>query len=335
MSQPIRLRQLVALGGFVLLAGGAFWALYAILDRSAGARNQHRYELHLTDAAGIKEGAEVRIAGVKVGSVDELSVRPPCSVVISFGIDQRIPIDQAARARIISKSLLGEKLLELVLPEQPTQPLAPGAVLTNIDPVYDINDMIHAMAAFFRNADGRELERFSRLMDTFSSLDSKTMQEVLAEANALLGRLDKTNAPALLVNVNRTMIEVQQLSRSARKFMDGNDSPLLKTLQNINGIMEQFSPADKEKLGKLIAQMGLLTESLNGQGEGELAQIVKEMRTLLHYLNERGQRYDALVEGLQKLTTKANTAIDNKEIEKMKNEILHLMRKEGIKVQLF
>ena len=103
----------VLTGAAILLVAGGFLAFaVAHSGRSAAAG----YTLHATfdHIDGLSPGADVRIAGVKVGSVLTMRVDPKtflANVTLSVRNDIRLPKDTSAE--ITSESLLAGKFLNL------------------------------------------------------------------------------------------------------------------------------------------------------------------------------------------------------------------------------
>jgi phospholipid/cholesterol/gamma-HCH transport system substrate-binding protein len=119
----------VGTGACVLLLATGF-LVYAVAH--SGRTTSSGYALHakFDHADGLSEGADVRIAGVKVGSVLSMAVDPKsflADVTLSVRDDLHLPKDTAAE--ITSESLLGGKFLNLS-PGGDTADLAPGATIT-------------------------------------------------------------------------------------------------------------------------------------------------------------------------------------------------------------
>jgi preprotein translocase subunit YajC len=53
------------------------------------------YNAEFTNVSGLQEGQFVRIAGVEVGKVTKIQVRPDTTVVVSFGADDSVVLTQA------------------------------------------------------------------------------------------------------------------------------------------------------------------------------------------------------------------------------------------------
>ncbi len=103
----------IIIGTFVLLCAGLF--LYNSM-KSAKIKTVNGYSLiaKFDDASGIEAGSDVKISGVKIGTVedyflDETNYR----AVLKFQVGSNVKLSSDSSAKIVSSGLLGEKYLEL------------------------------------------------------------------------------------------------------------------------------------------------------------------------------------------------------------------------------
>ena len=78
-----------------------------IANAQGGARTA--YSATFTDASGLLPGDDVRIAGVVVGSVDEVSIVDRRLARVDFRVDQPLPASVTAAIRY--KNLIGQRFL--------------------------------------------------------------------------------------------------------------------------------------------------------------------------------------------------------------------------------
>ncbi len=113
------------LGGVVLVVA-AFFLVFAY--RSADLRKVQGYEIsaNFSSISGLAAGADVRISGVKVGSVESLTLDPKSfQAVVHMQIDNGIKLPKDTAAVVASESLLGGKFMSLE-PGGAEQMIAPG-----------------------------------------------------------------------------------------------------------------------------------------------------------------------------------------------------------------
>lgn len=107
----------------LLLAGGAVFLAF----RSSGVEAVSGYtiEAEFDNVSGVNLGTEVRLSGVKVGTVTDkrLAAQGDLAILqLSVGADYRIPAD--SRVRILPEGLLGSSYVQL----------EPGGALEDMEP---------------------------------------------------------------------------------------------------------------------------------------------------------------------------------------------------------
>jgi len=144
----------ILVGLFVLVG---LMALAFLAISSGGGRlslpEGHHLELaaRFTNANGLKTGSTVAIAGVPVGEVKKISLKPDdMSAMATFEVDSSLVLDDDTVAAIHSAGLLGEKFIALK-PGASGTALKPGAVIVDTQSTVDLEDLIAKFA--FGSAD--------------------------------------------------------------------------------------------------------------------------------------------------------------------------------------
>ncbi len=122
------LAEILTGAGVLLVASGFLGFAVTHSGKSAGAG--YRLEARFDRIDGLASGADVRIAGVKVGSVTDTRIDPKTYLaVVSLTVrdDLRLPKDTSAE--ITSESLLGGKFLNLTPGGDPAE-LKPGGTIS-------------------------------------------------------------------------------------------------------------------------------------------------------------------------------------------------------------
>ncbi|HEY1095814.1 MAG TPA: outer membrane lipid asymmetry maintenance protein MlaD [Alphaproteobacteria bacterium] len=101
------------LGGVVLLIAGIFLA-FALSSASFKQTSGYTVNANFSNANGLAPGMDVRMSGVKVGSVSNMQLDPKtylATVAMMIQPDIKLPTDTVAK--IASESILGGKYLTL------------------------------------------------------------------------------------------------------------------------------------------------------------------------------------------------------------------------------
>jgi len=128
--------------GAVVLVVAALFLLFAY--RTADIRAVQGYELQAQfgSTGGLQAGADVRISGVKVGSVTGQSLDPQSYLaVVRMNIDPNIKLPVDTVASIRSESLLGGRYLALQPGGDPDM-LPPGGRIQYTEAPVDLEDLI-------------------------------------------------------------------------------------------------------------------------------------------------------------------------------------------------
>jgi phospholipid/cholesterol/gamma-HCH transport system substrate-binding protein len=319
--------------GLLVLASIAV-LIFLILNAS-GDINPFSRKLHLkarfADANGLREGSEVRLAGVRVGKVDKITLLPPSdvpnaprvealmsiqSIIDGQPANQRIRTDSTAQQG--SPSLLGNEMLINITPGTAVgQPVKDYTILPSSSS-NTVNDFATS---------GTDLaQRLSKLSDEISSI----VRDV-KEGKGTVGRLFSDEA--LYNNLNATIRETEDVMRqvrsgqgSAGRFL--NDPALYNNANEIaiqlraiaadlragRGSAGKFLTNDElynrinhiaERLDRSVEQIDLVIADVNA-GRGTLGKLLKDeqiyndARAAIARFNTTTERIDSVVASAQR-----------------------------------
>ena len=103
------------MGAVVLLVAVAFVVFaFRSASLSSAGRDGYLVTVEFTDASGLNAGTDVRMAGVKIGSVVEQRLNPDTYfAVVTLGISDTVRLPSDSSARIIPDGLLGGNYVAL------------------------------------------------------------------------------------------------------------------------------------------------------------------------------------------------------------------------------
>lgn len=258
----------VAVCGLLLI--GLVLTLSATWQRLPFVDDSRAYRAEFTDAAGLVPGEEVRVAGVKVGTVTDLSLAGN-KVVVAFTISG-VPLGNFTEAGIEVKTVLGQHYLSVtpagnrVLPEHATIPLSRTSTPVNIVPA------------------------FNQLADQTARTDT---DQVAAAFDALAATL-RTTAPEM----QSALTGLSRLSRSVTS-RDDQITELFDRADRVTGVV-----ADRDKeLGQLLTASDQVLAVLNHRRE-TIRTMIRETRALAVQLSGLvGDNRAALRPALRDLST--------------------------------
>jgi len=173
-------------GVFILVALGVFIVLIYLFGTQAGLFERHyRLVAEFSNIGGLLEGATVRLAGVPVGRVSEIRLPETGAgrVQLELAVSQRVRdrIRQDSVARIETRGLLGDKLIEISLGSPETRPLQEGERVQTEEPP-DPQQLLAQGAALLQNLHGAA-EQLGQALGTFA--ESGAIEEVAGAARSL------------------------------------------------------------------------------------------------------------------------------------------------------
>ena len=131
------------MGGVVLIVAAVF--LYFAYNTSQ-VRAISGYDVTATfnRVDGIKEGSDVRVSGIKVGSVLSTTLKPNFDVTVTMSIAPSIKLPDDSSAEIISSGLLGDKYMALV-PGGSEKTISPGGEIKYTQSPVSLENLIGQM----------------------------------------------------------------------------------------------------------------------------------------------------------------------------------------------
>ena len=131
----------VAAGAVVLVVAIGF-LFYAIANTGRAAFGGYTLHAAFDNIGGIATGADVRIAGLKVGSVTALSIDPKTyQAVASFTVQSDIKLSTDSSAAIATGGLLGGNFVSLA-PGGETKMLGDGGTITITQSAANLEDLL-------------------------------------------------------------------------------------------------------------------------------------------------------------------------------------------------
>jgi phospholipid/cholesterol/gamma-HCH transport system substrate-binding protein len=311
--KSFRSRNPITIGitGLVVIALALLAAIYSDDLPIIGGGTTYRADF--SEAAGIKSGDEVRIAGVKVGKVTDVDLAGD-SVQVSFKVKDAWVGDRT-RAAIKIKTLLGQKFLSLepdgggVL--DPGKPIPRNRTLAP----YDVLEAFRGLAETVDAVDTPQLAKsFEVLSQTFSNtpdnvkgaLDglsalSKTISSRDQELAKLLDNTSKitqtladrdAEVQKLLEDGNKLLDEVRKRKQAISALLDGTK----KLSAELRGLVDD----NAKQLDPVLTQLDQFTTMLQrnqdnlGQGIEKLAPFVRQFTNTLG----NGRWFDNYICGL-------------------------------------
>ncbi|MGV0835209.1 MCE family protein [Mycolicibacterium thermoresistibile] len=202
---------------------GALWRLtvftivgalgtFALLMVFAELRFQPEmsYRAEFTDASGLRKGDFVRVAGVEVGKVQNVTVRPDNLATVEFSAEDSVVLTENTRVVIRWDDIIGGRFIELLdSGSSVSARLHPGAVIPadRTEPALDLDALIGGFRPLFRALDPDQVNALSgQLIHAFQG-QGTAIGSLLAQTAALTNTIADRDEliGAVIVNLNTVL----------------------------------------------------------------------------------------------------------------------------------
>lgn len=239
------------------------------------------YQADFTDAGGIKANDDVRVAGVKVGTVKGLELHDGL-VRISFTV-KGADLGRDTRADIKIKTLLGQKYIALT-PDGPGK-LSPDTPIptSRTSTPLDVTDAFIGLSRRVEQIDTAQLSKaFNTLSDTFKNSPDKVKESLRG-----LSRLSQTVASR-----DTQLGELLQHARGVTGVLAARDGQVRKLIDDGNSLLEMITE-QRAIIHQLLvdsASLGQQLSALVQENQQVIAPAMTNLQSVLAVL-QRNQDY--------------------------------------------
>jgi phospholipid/cholesterol/gamma-HCH transport system substrate-binding protein len=275
---------------FVLVTGFAT-AVLAVSIGNTGLGDRASYSARFTDVTSLNPGDDVRVSGVRVGQVDDLSIVDGHVARVGFSVDRSVPLPADVTATIKYRNMVGQRYIALERGPTDTADRLPegGEIpLDRTTPALDLTDLFNGFKPLFQALSPKEVNDLSGEIvqvlqgegGTVDSLLAHTgsLTATLADRDRVIGRvIDNLNT--VLGTVNGQGDALSTLVGTLQRLVSGlagDRAAIGDAIEGIGdltgataGLLEQGRPALKSS----IAGLGRLSTNLNA-GQPDLRQFL-------------------------------------------------------------
>ncbi len=222
---------------------------------------------YFSSVSGLEKKTVVRLAGVKVGHVEEIRLKGN-QAEVELAINPDVEINEDSTATLASLGLLGEKFIEII-PGKEKNLAQPGDTIGSLPPVGF--DQLGMMLASL----GDEIKETSR-----------TLRELLGE--------EETRT-----NIKETFQNVSLFSSELNDFLKQNRSGITRSLEKSSEVMDNFDQK-VEAVSKNLDELILLLKETVDENRGSLKENFEGIKKLLSKTEESLRLLNETLEKLNK-----------------------------------
>ncbi|SDN76902.1 MCE family protein [Lentzea jiangxiensis] len=263
-----------------LVVTAALWWVFAGL-------NGRRVTAHFAAAVGVYPGGDVRVLGVKVGTIDEVTPEGR-TVKVVFTLDRDVRVPETAQAVVVSPSVVSDRYVQLApaytggpaLGDDAVIPRERTATPVELDELYSsLDKLTTALGPNGANADGaladllnsaaKNLEGNGQaLNDTLKNLGqaTRTLSGSKEDLFATVDNLQKFTA-MLAANDSQVRDFNKQLAEVSKMLADerGDLGAALSELATALGQVQGFVKDNREVLKSNVDKLATITQVLVNQ----------------------------------------------------------------------
>jgi phospholipid/cholesterol/gamma-HCH transport system substrate-binding protein len=249
------------------------------------------YSAVFNDVSRLKTGDSVRVAGIRVGTVNGVSLQPDKKVAVKFDADRGVVLTQGTRAGVRYLNLVGDRYLELVDGPGSTKRLPAGGQIPadRTSPALDLDLLLGGLKPVIRGLNAQDVNALSSALLQIFQGEGGTLESLFSKtasfSNALADN-DQT-VQQLIDNLNTV---VATLAKDGGKFSGAIDR--LERL--VTGLSD-----DRTTVGAAIDSLSNGTASLADlltKARPPLAGTVEQLSRLAPLLDQDKDRLDAALQ---------------------------------------
>jgi phospholipid/cholesterol/gamma-HCH transport system substrate-binding protein len=246
------------------------------------------YSAMFTDASRLRSGDSVRIAGIRVGTVEEVALQPDGNVLVTFNTDRNVAFTTGVRAAIRYLNLVGDRYLEILNPPGSTQLMAPGSriPLQRTAPALDLDLLLGGLKPVIQGLNPQDVNALTSSLIAVLQGQGGTLESLLSKTSSFSSALaDNHQAVEQLIDHLNTVLKT--LGQNGEQFSGAINS--LEKL--VSGLA-----ADRDPIGTAIESLDHGTASIADlltNARAPLAGTVNQLNRLAPLLDEDKARIDA------------------------------------------
>jgi phospholipid/cholesterol/gamma-HCH transport system substrate-binding protein len=240
------------------------------------------YNARFSDVTSLNKGDDVRIAGVKVGQVDSISIADRQQAEVRFTVEDDVKLPASVTATIKYRNLVGQRYIALSQGTgslNATLPAGGSIPLSRTQPALDLTELFNGFKPLFQALSPDDVNQLSYEIiqvfqgegGTIDSLLANTAQltSTIADKDKVIGQvIDNLNT--VLTTVNAHGAQLSDLITTTQQLVSGlaaDRQPISDAIGSLGDLADTTAGLlDKGRapLKADIAGLGTLSKNLNG-----------------------------------------------------------------------
>ncbi|QKW06251.1 MCE family protein [Streptomyces sp. NA04227] len=261
-------------------------AVLALSIANKGVGDSVTYRARFTDTTGLIEGDSVRIAGVKVGQVEDIRVVDRRLAQVTFSVREDRPLPASVTASVKYLNMVGQRYVSLGRGSgEVGGTLAPGGTIpvARTSPALDLTLLFNGFKPLFQGLSPKDTNELAGSLVQVLQGEGKTVDSLLTH----IGSLTTTVAAKDKV-IGQVVGNLNTVLDTVNTREDGFED-LVDTLKDL---VSGFA-GDRKPLGRAVSAMDDLTTTTAGllrDGRAPLKEDIVELGRLSRTLDTGGSQ---------------------------------------------
>jgi phospholipid/cholesterol/gamma-HCH transport system substrate-binding protein len=276
------LSPLLKLVAFLVVTSAATYVLAATIANTSYGSTQS-YKADFTSAQGLNPGDDVRIAGVRVGTVSSISIVRHNVAEVAFTVEKSHALPTSTQIKLRYRNLVGQRYLDVSQgagdPNKMQNPAVPIPVSRTTPPV-DLTVLFAGFKPLFEGLDADQINKLSGAIIATLQGEGGSLQSLfnvvgdltnhLADRDKLIGDVI-TNLNTVLDTIGQRDTELSNLIIQLQGFISGlahdrfaiGDAldGINKLTTNTAGLLTQVRAPLKQDIVDITGLVGVLNRS--------------------------------------------------------------------------
>lgn len=222
-------------------------------DRLIALATSVRHGALFAEAGGLQPGDDVRMSGMVIGSVEEVSLEHG-NALVSFTIQSKYPLGSETTAHIRTKTLLGQRMITLESAGSGTLGRTDVIPVSRTSSPYSLNDAISELTV---NTAGTDTEGLNQSLDTLAD----TIDQISPQLGPTFDSL--TRLSQSLNSRNETLSELLKSAGDVTGILAQRSEQLNMLILNANSLIGVLNER-RESIVQLLASTSAMATELSG-----------------------------------------------------------------------
>lgn len=272
-------------------------------DRITGWASALRYRAEFSEAGGLSVGNDVKVSGIKVGSVTDVALGDR-GAVVTFVVDGKIRLGTQTTAHIRTGSLLGARILTLEPAGRDRMHANDVIPLSRTGSPYSLNEAVNDMTT---NVAATDTESLNHSLDTLSA----TLDQVAPQLGPTLDGLSRLSRS--LNSRSETLGDLLKHAGAVTQVLAQRSQQVNTLILNANDLLGVLVDR-RNAISMLLANTAEVAKNLTGlvkDNEAELAPTLDRLNAVTAMLEKNRDNLSKALPGLKKFEITTSEAVSS------------------------